>query len=81
MAEMAERPRTFPFLLGLLVLDAVGGVALALGAVGLVSGGSVLPFLAERRVAWTLVAVGVALTLYAGFEIAKRVRLRKAPAR
>lgn len=74
---MAERERGFLLPIGLLVLDAVGGVALALGAVGLVTGGSVLPFLAEPRVAWSLVAIGSALTLYAGLEIAKRVR--KAP--
>ena len=78
---MSDTPRAFPFPVGLLVLDAIGGVALALGAVGLVSGGGVLPFLAEPRVAWAFVATGAALTLYAGFEIAKRVRVRKSPAR
>jgi hypothetical protein len=78
---MAENQKGTSFPIGLLVLDAVGGVALALGAVGLVSGGSVLPFLTEPRVAWALLAIGAALTLCAGFEIAKRVRVRKAPAR
>jgi hypothetical protein len=78
---MTEHRQGFSFPIGLLVLDAVGGVALALGAVGLVSGGSILPFLAEPRAAWACVAIGAALTLYAGLEIAKRVRARKEPAR
>jgi hypothetical protein len=78
---MTEHRQGASFPIGLLVLDAVGGVALALGAVGLVSGGSILPFLSEPRVAWACVAIGAALTLYAGLEIAKRMRARKAPAR
>ncbi|MCU0804922.1 MAG: hypothetical protein MUF79_07525 [Burkholderiales bacterium] len=78
---MTKQHAGSPFPIGLLVLDAVGGVALALGAVGLVSGGSVLPFLAEQRVAWALVASGAALTLYAGLEIAKRIRGRKTAVR
>ncbi|MCX7891060.1 MAG: hypothetical protein N2544_01665 [Burkholderiales bacterium] len=77
---MSEKTPRLPFPMGILVLDAIGGVAIALGVLGLMSGGSILPFLEEARVAWSLIAIGAALTLYAGLEITKRARERRARA-
>jgi hypothetical protein len=66
-----------------IVMDAIGALATGLGVWGaLGGGGTTLPVLASPRVAWSLVAIGVLMMLYAGVEIVRIAldqRRRKAP--
>lgn len=58
--------------LHLLALDAIGALAAGLGLWGaLAGGGAVLPVLADPRVAWSIVAIGVLLMVYAGVELVR----------
>ena len=66
--------------LHLLVLDAVGALAAGLGLWGaLAGGGAVLPVLANPRVAWSTVAIGVLLMVYAGVELVRVALRRRGP--
>ena len=69
--------------LHVIVMDAIGALAAGLGLWGaLAGGGTSLPVLASPRVAWSLVAIGVLLMVYAGVElvrIALRGRRPRAP--
>jgi hypothetical protein len=60
-----------------IVMDAIGALATALGLWGaLAGGGATLPFLATPRVAWSLVAIGVVLMVYSGVTLVRIVRER-----
>jgi hypothetical protein len=69
--------------LHLIVMDAIGALAAGLGLWGaLAGGGTTLPILARPRVAWSLVAIGVLLMIYAGVELVRielHRRRRRAP--
>lgn len=69
--------------LHLLLLDAIGALAAGLGLWGaLAGGGATVPILADARVAWSIVAVGLLLMIYAGVEIVRLEldrRRRKGP--
>ena len=69
--------------LHLIVMDAIGALAAGLGLWGaLAGGGTTLPILASPRVAWSLVAIGGLLMIYAGValvRIALYRRRRRAP--
>jgi hypothetical protein len=58
--------------LHVIVVDAIGAIATALGLwAALGGGGAALPVLANPRVAWSLVAIGVLMMVYAGVEIVR----------
>ena len=69
--------------LHLIVMDAIGALAAGLGLWGaLAGGGTTLPILASPRVAWSLVAIGVLLMIYAGVALVRielHRRRRRAP--
>lgn len=79
----AEHPGPLRVPTHLLVIDAIGTLLLALGVWGaLGGGGSVLPFLAAPRVAWSLVAIGAVLVVYFAVELVRitlHARTRKGP--
>jgi hypothetical protein len=59
------------------VMDAIGALAAALGLWGaLGGGGATLPFLATPRVAWSLVAIGAVLMVYSSVTLVRLVRDR-----
>jgi hypothetical protein len=61
----------------IIVIDAVGAIAAALGLWGaLAGGGATLPFLATPRIAWSLVAIGVVLMVYSGVTLVRIARER-----
>ncbi|MGE5791499.1 MAG: hypothetical protein ACM36B_02325 [Bacteroidota bacterium] len=58
--------------LHVIVVDASGAIATALGLwAALGDGGAALPVLANPRVAWSLVAIGVLMMVYAGVAIVR----------
>jgi hypothetical protein len=66
--------------LHLLVLDAIGALAAGVGLWGaLAGGGATLPLLANPRVAWSIVAIGVLLMAYAGVELVRIALHRRSP--
>ncbi len=71
------------FPLHLIVIDGIGALFAALGLWGaLAGGGTVLPVLANARVAWSLIAIGVLMMVYAAVELVRaelQRRRRKGP--
>lgn len=61
------------------IVDALGALLAGAGAYGLLTGsGSALPILAEPRVAWLLIVVGIGLMALALTQILKRIMRQRA---
>lgn len=62
------------------ILDAPANIMLGLGAYALITGkgGNIHPLLANNIVAYSLIAVGAVITLWAGINIFKLGRKKKA---
>ncbi len=77
MAQTPASKRAVP--LGAIIVNGVGGLLIAAGAIGLFAPGALpqVPALADPATAWTLLGAGIALDVGAAVVILQRLRAKQ----